>query len=58
VGVGQAFLMDATANRFSVEIIKTENPNTGDLNDLGEDMSIIGIVYHAASTGETTLHAN
>lgn len=58
VGIGQAFLMDATANRFSVEIVKTENPNTGDLNDLKEDMSIIGIVYHAVSAGETNLHAN
>lgn len=58
VGVGQAILTDATANRFSMEIIKTENPNTGDKNDLGEDMSIIGIVYHAASTGETNLHTN
>lgn len=58
VGVGQPFLMDATANRFSMEVIKTENPNTGDLNDLSEDMSIIGIVYHASSSGETNLHAN
>lgn len=58
VGVGQPFIMDATANRFSMEIIKTENPNTGDLNDLQEDMSIIGIVYHASPAGETNLHAN
>lgn len=58
VGVGQPFIMDATANRFSMEIIKTENPNTGDLNDLQEDVSIIGIVYHASPAGETNLHAN
>ena len=58
VGVGQPFIMDSTANRFSMEIIKTENPNTGDLNDLQADMSIIGIVYHASPAGETSLHAN
>ena len=56
VGVGQALMLDATANRFSVEISKVENPNTGVLTDIGEEMSIIGLVYHAASVGETSLH--
>lgn len=56
VGVGQALMLDATANRFSVEISKVENPNTGVLMDIGEEMSIIGLVYHAASVGETSLH--
>jgi hypothetical protein len=56
VGVGQALMLDATANRFSIEISKIENPNTGVLMDIGEEMSIIGLVYHAASVGETALH--
>ena len=63
VGVGTGFVMDGSANRFSMEIVKVQNPNTGDLQDIlsatsGTGMSIIGMVYHAAPQGETALYAN
>ena len=58
VGVTQALMLEATANRFSVEISKVEDPNTGALTDLGAPASFIGIVYHAVSSGETALHTN
>lgn len=58
VGVNQTFLVDVSANRFAIDITKVENPNTGQLNDLDEEMSIAGLVYHATTQGPSALHTN